>query len=70
MTRRFRTSWAKRDESLAAVHAAAVPNRASTDLRRIAPTNIEGINLRGTFNFPVERYAQRMQRNRTAAGPL
>ena len=30
------------------------------DLRRIAPTNIEGINLRGTFDFPVERFAQRI----------
>lgn len=32
----------------------------SEDLRRIAPINIEGINLRGTFDFPVERYAQRL----------
>jgi predicted component of viral defense system (DUF524 family) len=30
------------------------------DLRRIAPTNIEGINLRGTFDFPVEKFAQRI----------
>ena len=26
-------------------------------LRRIAPTHLEGINLRGTFIFPVGRYA-------------
>ncbi len=32
----------------------------SEHLRRIAPTNIEGINLRGTFDFPVGRYAQRI----------
>lgn len=30
------------------------------DLRRVAPTNIEGINLRGTFDFPVDKYAQRI----------
>jgi TnpA family transposase len=30
------------------------------DLRRIAPTNIEGVNLRGTFDFPVEKYAERI----------
>ncbi len=30
------------------------------DLRRVAPINIEGINLRGTFDFPVEKFAQRI----------
>ena len=30
------------------------------DLRRIAPTNIEGINPRGTYDFPVEKYAERI----------
>ena len=30
------------------------------DLRRIAPTNIEGVNLHGTFDFAVERFAQRI----------
>ncbi|MEQ5844410.1 MULTISPECIES: Tn3 family transposase [Paraburkholderia] len=29
-------------------------------LRRIAPTHLEGINLRGTFNFPVSLYAKRI----------
>jgi hypothetical protein len=29
-------------------------------LRRIAPTHLEGINLRGTFIFPVGRYASRL----------
>ncbi len=29
-------------------------------LRRIAPTHMEGINLRGTFNFPVALYAKRI----------
>jgi TnpA family transposase len=32
----------------------------SEQLRRIAPTHLEGINLRGTFNFPVARYARRI----------
>jgi hypothetical protein len=32
----------------------------SQDLRRVAPTNLEGINLRGTFDFPVEKYAERI----------
>ncbi len=30
------------------------------DLRRIAPTNIEGINLRGTFDFPLADYVARI----------
>lgn len=30
------------------------------DLRRIAPTNLEGINLRGTFEFPLADYALRI----------
>ncbi|AUT66534.1 Tn3 family transposase [Paraburkholderia terrae] len=30
------------------------------ELKRIAPTHLEGINLRGTFNFPVARYARRI----------
>ncbi len=32
----------------------------SEDLRHIAPTNIESVNLRGTFDFPVEKYAERI----------
>ncbi|WP_244503760.1 hypothetical protein [Variovorax sp. CF079] len=24
---------------------------------RVAPTRLEGINLRGVFRFPIERYA-------------
>ncbi|MGX6999499.1 hypothetical protein [Caballeronia sp. KNU42] len=28
-----------------------------SDLRRIAPTYLEGISLRGTFDFPIARYA-------------
>lgn len=32
----------------------------SEDVRRVAPTNVEGINLRGTYDFPVERYAERI----------
>ena len=32
----------------------------AADLRRIAPTYLEGINLRGTFDFPIARYAERV----------
>jgi hypothetical protein len=32
----------------------------TTDLRRIAPTHLEGVNLRGTFDFPIARYAHRV----------
>ena len=35
-------------------------NPSSDDLRRIAPTNIDGVNLRGTYDFPVEKYAERI----------
>ena len=30
------------------------------DLRRIAPTRVEDINFHGTFDFPVEKYAERI----------
>ncbi len=30
------------------------------DLRRVAPTNVEGINMRGMFDFPVAKYAERI----------
>ena len=29
-------------------------------LRSIAPTSLEGINLRGTFDFPIADYAERL----------
>ena len=29
-------------------------------LRSIAPTSLEGINLRGTFDFPIADYADRL----------
>ncbi len=32
----------------------------AADLRHIAPTHLEGINLRGTFDFPIARYAHRL----------
>jgi hypothetical protein len=41
------------------IHAAGA-DPSSEDLRRVAPTNIEGLNLRGTFDFPVEKYAERI----------
>lgn len=30
------------------------------DMRRVAPTDIQGINLRGTFDFPIEKFAERI----------
>ena len=39
-------------------------------LRRIAPTALEGINLRGTFDFPVAQYVGRLMPSTvTAAAP-
>jgi len=34
---------------------------------RIAPTRLEGINLRGVFRFPLERYAGQILPSQTAA---
>jgi hypothetical protein len=34
---------------------------------RVAPTRLEGINLRGVFRFPLERYAQQILPSQTAA---
>ena len=36
-------------------------------LGRIAPTRLEGINLRGVFRFPIERYAGQLMPSQTAA---
>ena len=42
--------WAQRQDG-------AVPPQL---IGRIAPTRTEGINLRGVFRFPVERYAEKI----------
>jgi TnpA family transposase len=34
---------------------------------RIAPTRLEGINLRGVFRFPIERYADQLLPSQSAA---
>ena len=34
---------------------------------RIAPTRLEGINLRGIFRFPIERYAGKILPSQGAA---
>ena len=34
---------------------------------RIAPTRLEGINLRGVFRFPIERYAEQLLPSQIAA---
>ena len=36
---------------------------------RIAPTRIEGINLRGVFRFPIERFAGQILPSLAAARP-
>jgi Tn3 transposase DDE domain-containing protein len=38
-------------------------------LRHIAPVHVTAINFRGTFHFPLERYAKRLipERNRHTA---
>jgi hypothetical protein len=36
-------------------------------VRRIEPTRLEGINLRGVFRFPVERYAGQLLPSQMAA---
>ncbi len=43
---------------------------ATEQLRRIAPTHIEGINLRGTFNFPVSLYAKWILPSIAADNPI
>lgn len=48
---------------------AGEPLRAE-DLRRIAPTNLEGINLRGTFDFPVADFASRILPGSLSAIPV
>jgi Tn3 transposase DDE domain len=45
---------------LGEIQAATGQPLESEQLRRIAPTHLEGINLRGTFSFPVARYARRI----------
>ena len=37
------------------------------DLRRIAPTEIEGINLRGTFEFNLDQFAERIMPSSASA---
>lgn len=47
-----------------ALHIGFVPPKLTG---RIAPTRLEGINLRGIFCFPLERYAGQIQPSQTAA---
>ncbi|SAL05804.1 transposase Tn3 [Caballeronia calidae] len=46
--------------ALEALQASGDKSLGAEQLRRIAPTHLEGINLRGTFIFPVGRYASRL----------
>src|SRR5262245_13042234 len=34
---------------------------------RVAPTRTEGINMRGVFNFAIERYSARLMPSRTSS---
>jgi predicted DNA-binding ribbon-helix-helix protein len=36
---------------------------------KIAPTRLEGINLRGVFRFPIERYSHQLLPSRSASKP-
>ena len=40
--------------------------RCWTDGPTLVPTRLEGINLRGVFRFPVERYAAQLLPSQTA----
>ncbi|CAG9184814.1 Tn3 family transposase ISBusp1 [Cupriavidus laharis] len=46
--------------ALDAIEAIGGESMRAEDLRQIAPTRLEGINLRGTFDFPIARYAHRL----------
>ncbi|HEX7498966.1 MAG TPA: hypothetical protein VF524_01545 [Polyangia bacterium] len=51
---------------------AKMPGQQASDvppelIGRIAPTRLEGINLRGVFRFPVERYAGQLLPSQIAA---
>ncbi|MCY1210486.1 hypothetical protein D9M68_136090 [compost metagenome] len=46
--------------ALDAIEAIGGEAMRAEDLRQIAPTHLEGINLRGTFEFPIARYAHRL----------
>jgi hypothetical protein len=39
----------------------------NTLLGRIAPTRLEGINLRGVYRFPIERYAGQLLPSRQSS---
>jgi TnpA family transposase len=49
--------------ALDAIEAIGGEAMRAEDLRQIAPTHLEGINLRGTFEFPIARYAHRLLPN-------
>ena len=53
-------------EALEAIEAIGGESMRAEDLRQIAPTRLEGINLRGTFDFPIARYAHRLPPNATS----
>jgi len=46
--------------ALEAIDAIGGEKMRAEDLRQIGPTRLDGINLRGTFEFPIARYAHRL----------
>ena len=56
--------------ALEAIEAVGGESMRAEDLRQIAPTRLEGINLRGTFDFPIARYAHRLLPSATIAQTL
>ncbi len=56
--------------ALEAIEALGGESMRAEDLRQIAPTRLEGINLRGTFDFPIARYAHRLLPSATTAQTL
>ena len=47
-------------KALDAIEAVGGEPMRAEDLRQIGPTYLDGINLRGTFEFPIARYAHRL----------
>ncbi|EHP43488.1 Tn21-like transposase [Cupriavidus basilensis OR16] len=56
--------------ALDAIEAIGGEAMRTEDLRQIAPTRLEGINLRGTFDFPIARYAHRLLPSAATPDPL
>ncbi len=56
--------------ALETIEAIGGESMRADDLRQIAPTRLEGINLRGTLDFPIARYAHRLLPSTTSTHSL